>query len=154
MTCCGRRNSYYGTITLTTGAANAAYGKTRFGMRHSVPALRRSGITTGRQTDCPLFGNMRPRWGAMRTAREIRVSGLVQGVGFRWTAKRIADRLGVDGWVRNNPDGTVSLEVEGTETQIREFLESLDDAMGSYIQKLDSSVVAAGKIRDGFDVVR
>lgn len=42
-----------------------------------------------------------------------RVEGLVQGVGFRRWVKRQADRLELDGWVRNEADGSVTLEAEG-----------------------------------------
>lgn len=44
----------------------------------------------------------------MRTLR-IRVSGTVQGVGYRYFAKRVADRQGVKGWVRNLHDGGVEV---------------------------------------------
>jgi acylphosphatase len=41
------------------------------------------------------------------------VTGRVQGVGFRYTTVDQARRLGVCGWVRNRPDGSVEVEVEG-----------------------------------------
>ncbi|HTJ41084.1 MAG TPA: acylphosphatase [Kofleriaceae bacterium] len=41
------------------------------------------------------------------------VRGLVQGVSFRATTRREAARLGLSGWVRNQPDGSVSLEAQG-----------------------------------------
>jgi len=43
----------------------------------------------------------------------IIVSGRVQGVGFRWATLEEAERLGLGGSVRNEPDGTVRVEVEG-----------------------------------------
>ena len=48
------------------------------------------------------------------TARvHILVQGLVQGVGFRWFVAREAGQLGLSGFVRNRPEGTVELEAEG-----------------------------------------
>jgi acylphosphatase len=49
---------------------------------------------------------------ADRRVRVI-VSGFVQAVGFRATARARARSLGVAGWVRNNQDGTVEAELEG-----------------------------------------
>ena len=46
--------------------------------------------------------------------RNVVVRGRVQGVWFRESARRRACELGVSGWVRNNADGTVEAEVEGT----------------------------------------
>ena len=49
----------------------------------------------------------------MTVARNIVVSGRVQGVFFRDSARREARRLGVTGWVRNRRDGAVEAHVEG-----------------------------------------
>ena len=46
--------------------------------------------------------------------RRVTVRGQVQAVGYRWSAKQQADRIGARGYVRNLPDGSVELEVEGT----------------------------------------
>lgn len=54
--------------------------------------------------------------GLIRRAATVR--GVVQGVSFRWYTAREADRLGVVGWVRNAPDGTVRLEVQGPEADV------------------------------------
>ncbi len=48
-----------------------------------------------------------------RTAREVVVRGLVQGVFFRDSCRREAQRLGACGWVGNEPDGSVRAHVEG-----------------------------------------
>ena len=44
--------------------------------------------------------------------------GRVQGVGFRYLTRRAADLIGVTGWVRNERDGSVTLEIQGTEEQV------------------------------------
>lgn len=50
------------------------------------------------------------------------VEGIVQGVGYRWSAQQTARRIGVAGWVRNRHDGSVEAEVEGTAAQVDEML--------------------------------
>lgn len=58
----------------------------------------------------------------MTARKRVRVviSGLVQGVFFRESTRRQAEALGVKGWVRNNPDGTVEAVFEGYPTQVDE----------------------------------
>ncbi|MBS1680279.1 MAG: acylphosphatase [Bacteroidetes bacterium] len=53
----------------------------------------------------------------------IRVSGKVQGVFFRASTKEQADGLGIIGFVRNEPNGDVYIEAEGSEEPIKKFLE-------------------------------
>jgi acylphosphatase len=50
------------------------------------------------------------------------VSGRVQGVCFRMNASMEARRIGASGWVRNLPDGTVELEVEGSADAVGEMI--------------------------------
>ncbi len=47
--------------------------------------------------------------------RGWRVSGGVQGVGFRWSTRNRARELGLSGWVRNEPDGTVRVRARGAD---------------------------------------
>ena len=58
----------------------------------------------------------------MRTAMDLTVSGRVQGVSFRAYAELEAARLGVAGWVRNEPDGTVTIHAEGDEDALERLV--------------------------------
>ena len=60
-----------------------------------------------------------------RTERRLIVVGRVQGVGYRWFARQAAVRLGVAGWTRNMPDGTVVLEVAARSETLDLFIEEL-----------------------------
>jgi acylphosphatase len=51
-------------------------------------------------------------------ARRFVVRGRVQGVGFRWFVEREAHILGIAGWVRNNHDGSVEVQAQGTRDQL------------------------------------
>lgn len=53
--------------------------------------------------------------------------GTVQGVGFRWTTQSLANEAGIAGWVRNEPNGTVTAEMQGTGHAICQVLASLRD---------------------------
>lgn len=55
----------------------------------------------------------------------ITVSGMVQGVGYRWFVNRHAVELGLKGLVRNNYDGTVYVEVEGDRSLVEELIKHL-----------------------------
>lgn len=57
----------------------------------------------------------------MREHVSILISGKVQGVFFRASAKEKADELGIAGFVRNQPDGSVYIEAEGDEDQLRNY---------------------------------
>ena len=65
-------------------------------------------------------------------------SGDVQGVGFRWRARHAARAVGATGWVRNERDGRVSMELQGTEEQIDQVLDALE--RGLYIRISDIEV--------------
>ncbi|HSM00919.1 MAG TPA: acylphosphatase [Acidimicrobiia bacterium] len=57
----------------------------------------------------------------MKAVRVV-VRGRVQGVGFRWSSRRAAERIGVAGWVRNRLDGAVEAHVEGPEDRVDSML--------------------------------
>ncbi|MGA2545272.1 MAG: acylphosphatase [Rectinemataceae bacterium] len=65
------------------------------------------------------------------------MSGSVQGVGFRYSARREALRLGVSGWARNLPDGDVEVMAEGKIAALADFREWLDEGPpGAWIQSV------------------
>jgi acylphosphatase len=53
------------------------------------------------------------------------VTGRVQGVGFRWSARAEAARLGLSGFARNSPDGSVRVEAEGAPFAVNALLDWL-----------------------------
>ncbi|PUA79759.1 acylphosphatase [Nocardioides currus] len=57
------------------------------------------------------------------TASHARVTGRVQGVSFRWATAEKARDLGVTGWVRNEPDGSVELHAEGSQDAVDALVE-------------------------------
>lgn len=60
-----------------------------------------------------------------RIARQVRITGRVQGVGFRaWTARR-AEALGLAGWVRNEADGAVTALIAGPPGAVARMLADL-----------------------------
>ncbi len=64
--------------------------------------------------------------------RHFVVRGWVQGVGFRWRAQQAANLYGCTGWVRNEWDGSVTMELQGEEEQINRVLVAVQ--AGSYVQ--------------------
>jgi acylphosphatase len=64
-------------------------------------------------------------------------SGSVQGVGFRYTAKALADKYNVGGWVMNLFDGGVELEAEGDSEDLNGFFQDLKNEFKGYIKNAD-----------------
>ncbi len=57
----------------------------------------------------------------MKERRAYRISGIVQGVGFRYFTRNEARSLGLGGWVCNRPDGSVEVQVEGEKNVLSRF---------------------------------
>jgi len=55
----------------------------------------------------------------------VRYEGRVQGVGFRFTVVRLAQDLDVNGWVKNEFDGSVLMTAEGEEDQLMALLKAI-----------------------------
>ena len=74
--------------------------------------------------------------------REVFFAGNVQGVGFRYTAQRVAAGYAVTGFVRNLRDGRVQIVLEGQAQQIDSFLASLQARMRGYVRNMTATEVA------------
>lgn len=88
------------------------------------------------------------------TIRAYRVTGRVQGVGFRWWARREADALGLRGTVRNCPDGSVEVIVAG-DAQALERLRSLlaEGPPGARVDRVQERPVQDPPPPAGFEIL-
>jgi acylphosphatase len=75
--------------------------------------------------------------------REVIFHGQVQGVGFRYTTRQVAARFQVVGFVRNQPDGTVQLVVEGEPGELDRFVTAVAAEFAENIRDQTSQVSAA-----------
>lgn len=85
--------------------------------------------------------------------RRYRFSGGVQGVGFRYTAKLLAEELNLVGWVRNQNDGTVLLEIEGGASRVDEFLRAVQEVPRFHIRGIDAEDLPLSGTETDFQVV-
>lgn len=83
------------------------------------------------------------------TRRHVWFKGRVQGVGFRYTTVRVADRFAVTGWVRNLPDGRVEMVAEAAEDELDRFVAAVGKAMGRNIRgTVQQTEPASGQFND------
>ena len=68
----------------------------------------------------------------------LNFKGYVQGVGFRYTAYHVATMYGLTGWVKNEWNGSVTVEVQGDRDTIDMFIAKVKD--GRYIDVLDMTM--------------
>lgn len=82
------------------------------------------------------------------------VHGFVQGVGFRFFVVGEARRLGVAGFVRNRPDGTVEAEVEGDDSTVQRMLDAVRGGPpGARVDRVDvTELPVTGDA--GFEIIR
>jgi acylphosphatase len=73
------------------------------------------------RNECPMAEGS----AVQKKAFRLRIYGRVQGVGFRYWAARMAERLGVSGWVRNEMDGSVTVECEGPSDVVDRFIKQV-----------------------------
>ena len=84
----------------------------------------------------------------------VRFAGRVQGVGFRATARDVARGFPVSGWVRNEPDGDVMMEIQGEAGAIETVVAELHRRMSRNIERLDRAPMAEHPGEAGFEIRR
>lgn len=86
--------------------------------------------------------------------RRIRFTGRVQGVGFRATARGVARGFEVSGWVRNEADGSVLMEVQGEAGEVERCLAALRERMEGFIRREEAEVAGVVEGERGFGIER
>ncbi len=82
------------------------------------------------------------------------ISGQVQGVGFRWYARRAANALGVTGWVRNLPDGRVEVQAAGPPNALDQLKSELRKGpASSQVTAVKEEELVLEDDWQGFDIV-
>ena len=76
--------------------------------------------------------------------------GSVQGVGFRYRARQAAQMLGCTGWVRNEWDGSVSMEIQGSEEDIDQVIQAIERGHYVRIENMDVKDLATVEGERGF----
>ena len=143
-------------------AQNVGFVPTDAGRRAAASRDFRATLYLGARSECPGNGcgiHCKVGWRVLvksqpPTRREILFDGRVQGVGFRYTTRNIAERFNVTGYVQNLPDGRVKLVVEGQQMEAERFIAAVLAEMASYIRgQQETKTVATGEF-DAFEVRR
>ena len=83
----------------------------------------------------------------------VRISGQVQGVFFRDSTRQKAEELGLAGWVKNTPDGSVEAVFEGPSEKVREMLRWCEEGpRQASVENVDTDIEDAGGELSGFEV--
>jgi len=85
-------------------------------------------------------------------ALKVVFSGTVQGVGFRFTTRRLAADFAVTGYVKNLANGKVEVLAEGPLDEIERFVHSIERAFSGYIRDAEKIRVNPTGAYDGFDI--
>lgn len=84
--------------------------------------------------------------------RRFVFAGRVQGVGFRATAHHIARDHPLTGWVKNDPDGTVTLEIQGQPDAIARFIDELRRSLHRHIDTVVPTDIQDLGAEEGFRI--
>ncbi len=91
-------------------------------------------------------------FGIKMVRKHIKFTGRVQGVGFRYRASHAANGLGVTGWVKNEWDGSVEMEAQGTNEQINRMLTLINQSSYILIDNMESEEISLEEHEHGFHI--
>jgi acylphosphatase len=91
----------------------------------------------------------------MKKHVDITIRGLVQGVTFRFSARVYAESIGICGYAKNEPDGSVRIEAEGDEENLKRFINwCAIGPDGAHVDKVDVALSDALKDYGSFESIR
>ena len=85
--------------------------------------------------------------------RHIVFTGRVQGVGFRYRARHAAQMYGCTGWVRNEWDGSVTMEIQGAEADIDRVILAIERGTYVRIENMAVTAMPVDKAETGFQTM-
>lgn len=92
---------------------------------------------------------------SQQTGRRLIARGRVQRVGFRAFVQEMARAFDINGWVRNNPDGSVEICAQGRDETLRSFIEQVEiGPSGARVDELDVREEDVEKWETGFRILR
>lgn len=88
----------------------------------------------------------------MNKRYRLRFYGMVQGVGFRYTATHAANMYRLTGYVKNEYDGSVTCEVQGSEEDIDAFISAINRGRFIDVERIDRTVLEPDARESSFEV--
>lgn len=86
-------------------------------------------------------------------ARQLIYTGRVQGVGFRWSVRDIAAGFDLSGFVRNLPDGTVELCLQGEPDEMDAMQQAIQEShLGGFIRNAEQKEMTVDLQMKGFEI--
>ncbi len=73
--------------------------------------------------------------------KHITFYGYLQGVGFRFRARHAAENIGATGWVKNEYDGSVSMEIQGSQEQIDKVITAIEKGPFIHIENMEQQTI-------------
>lgn len=89
----------------------------------------------------------------MIVRKHFRFTGRVQGVGFRYRAKYAAENMKITGWVKNEYDGSVEMEAQGTEDAINRMLVMIQKGSYVMIDSMDEKQISKEEQESSFVIL-